>query len=185
MAMEATFRTLFTQVRSLCDTLNAILLTVGDRPLRQEAVLVDELENSLLEMMGRSEDVRTSAHAAQRALAPPRDLDRARRALAKCQENFHRVEQQFSSELVSYEKLKDLATLGNDRGREWKAWAGSMKDAIEQCREPLRQVSYALAGCWQELVEHSGTTSISVTNTGQKIIARGPLNEEIVRERTT
>jgi len=49
----------------------------------------------------------------------------------------------------------------------------------------LEQTSAALAACWQELVEHSGTTSISVKNTGQKIIARTPLNEEIVRVRMT
>jgi predicted secreted protein len=111
-------------------------------------------------------------------------MDRARHALSNCQENFLRAEQQFSNELVSYEKLKNLASLGADRGGEWKAWAGSMKDAIEQGRQPIEETSRALAACWQELVERSGTTSISVTNTGQKIIARR-MNEEAVRERTT
>jgi hypothetical protein len=184
MALEATFRTLFRQTRKLCDTLNAILLTVGDKPANRGAMLADQLENTVLDTLGLAEDARTAARAAEKAVNSPMDMDRARRALSKCQENFHRVEQQFSIDLVSYEKLKNLASLGTDRGGEWKAWAGSMKDAIEQGRAPIEETSKALAACWQELVEHSGTTSISVTNTGQKIITRR-MSEEALRERTT
>jgi ElaB/YqjD/DUF883 family membrane-anchored ribosome-binding protein len=185
MALEATFRLLFVQIRKLCDTLNAILLTVGDKPTNRGAVLADELENTILDMLGLAEDARTAARTAEKAVASSIDLDRARRALAKCQENFHQVERQFSNELVSYQKLNQLASLGSERGGEWKAWAGSMKDAIEQGRQPIEETSKALAACWQELVEHSGTTSISVTTTGQKIIARSPLTDEAIRERTT
>jgi ElaB/YqjD/DUF883 family membrane-anchored ribosome-binding protein len=185
MALEATFRRLFVQIRKLCDTLNAILLTVGDKPTNRGAALADELENTILDMLGLAEDARTAARTAEKALASPIDLDRARRALAKCQDNFHQVERQFSNELVSYQKLNNLANLGSERGGEWKAWAGSMRDAIEQGRQPIEETSKALAACWQELVEHSGTTSISVTTTGQKIIARSPLMEDTVIDRTT
>jgi hypothetical protein len=184
MALEVTFRSLFVQLRKLCDTLNAVLLTVGDKPPNRGARLVDELENAVLDLLGLAEDARTAARLAQKAVGSPLNLDKARRALAKCQESFHRVELQFSK-LVSYEKLKDLASLAHDRGGEWKPWAKSMKDAMEQGREPLEEVSKALAGCWQELVEHSGTTSISVKNTGQRIIAHGPLTNETVRDRMT
>jgi hypothetical protein len=147
MALEATFRALFVQTRKLCDTLNAVLLTVGDKPANRGAALVDELENTVLDILGLAEDARTAARTAEKAVAHPMDLDRARRSLAKCQEIFHRVEQQFSNDLVSYEKLKNLASVGNDRGGEWKAWAGSMKDAIEQARQPLEETSKALAAC--------------------------------------
>jgi hypothetical protein len=171
MALEATFRALFIQTRKLCDTLNAVLLTVGDQPQNRGAMLADELENSVLDILGLAEDARSAARIAEKAVAHPMDLERARRALAKCQESFHRVEEQYAIELVSYEKLANLTTLGSDRGGEWKPWAGSMKDAIEQGRQPLAEASKALAACWQELVERSGGTSISVMNTGQKIIA--------------
>jgi hypothetical protein len=56
-----------------------------------------------------------------------------------------------------------------------------MKDAIEQGREPIEETSKALAACRQELVEHSRTTSISVNNTGQRIVAHGPPTNETVR----
>jgi hypothetical protein len=64
-------------------------------------------------------------------------------------------------------------------------WSSTVKQGIEQCQPPLEQTSAALAACWQELVEHSGTTSISVKNTGQKIIAGRALQKEMIRERMT
>ncbi|MGD0891598.1 MAG: hypothetical protein ABR923_08695 [Terracidiphilus sp.] len=185
MALEATFRNLFVQIRKLCDTLNAVLLTVGDKPPDRGAALADELENTVLDMLGLAEDARAAARLAEKAVSSPMNMDRARRALAKCQEKFHQLDQQYSNQLVSYEKLTDLTSLGRDRGGEWKPWAGSMKDAIEQGREPLEETSKALAACWQELVEHSGTTSISVNNTGQRIVAHGPLTSEAIGDRMT
>jgi hypothetical protein len=172
MALEATFRTLSLQLRKHCDLLNVVLLTVGDKPPDRGAALADELENSLLDMVGLVEDAHAAACVAEKAMGPPLDMDRAKRALGKCQELFHRLEQQFWR-VVSYQKLKDLQTIGHHRGGEWKPWAASMKDALEQGREPLEESSRAIAACWQELVEHSGNTTISVTNTGQRMITRG------------
>jgi len=185
MALETTFRTLTIQIRKLCDTLSAVLLTVGDRPTDRGAALVDGLENTLLDLLGLAEHARQAARSADKAVSVRMDIDRARRALAKCQESFHQVEQQFLNQLVSYEKLKDLASLGRERGGEWKSWAGSMKDAIEQTRHPIEECSKALAASWQELAEHSGTTSISVVNTGQKIIARTSEGNDVKYERVT
>jgi hypothetical protein len=185
MALEATFRTLSVQFRGLCDILNAVLLTVGDKPPDRGAALADELENTVLDMLGLAEDARSAAREAEKSVGPPKNTDRARRALAKCQDRFHRLEQKFSNRLVSYEKLKDLASLGRERGNEWKHWAASMKDAIEQVRQPIEESSKALAACWQELVEHSGTTSISVTNTGQRIVTNSPLPNEAMHDRMT
>jgi hypothetical protein len=176
MALESTFRTLSIQIRKLNDTLNAILLTVGDRPQNRGTALADGLENSILDLMGSLSGALTAVRTAHKAVGAARDLDRARRALAKCQEHFHGAQQQFGKELVSYESLKQLASLGNERGGEWKHWAASMKDAIEQGQSPFEQVSQALTACWHELAEHGGATSISIRsqNLGQKIFARTP-----------
>jgi hypothetical protein len=171
MALEATFRTLFVQIRKLCDTLNATLLTVGDRPPNRGAALVDGMENTILDMLGTLQEARTEARAAERSVATPMDLERARHALAKCQEKFHEAEQQYLNELASYEKLKQLVVLANERGGEWKPWGGSMKSAILECRDPLKAVAEALAACWNELAERLGMTNVSVTATsiGQQI----------------
>jgi hypothetical protein len=171
MALEATFRQLSVSLHKLHDALNALHVTVGDKPPDDEAALADGLENAVLDLMGTLHEARKSSMEARRAVGAPVDLDRARRALMVCQKCFHRMEQTFAAELVSYERLSELARLGRARRREWLPWAGSTKAGIEQCREPLELTSKALAGCWEELAERLGTTNISMqaTNVGQQI----------------
>ena len=86
-----------------------------------------------------------------------------------------------------YEKLKDLATLGSERRGEWLPWSNSVKEGIEQCREPLDGVSNALAACWQEIAERVGMTSVTVqsTNIGQKIVSTTEDARELVRKEIT
>jgi hypothetical protein len=187
MALEATFRTLFVQIRKLCDTLNAVLLTVGDQPPNRGAALVDGMENTILDMLGTMHAARTDAKAAERAVTMPLDLERARHALAKCQESVRQAEQQYANELVSYEKLKQLVVLANERGGEWKPWAGSMKSAVQECRMPLEEVGKALVACWNELAERLGMTNVSVnaTNIGQQITATPTELRDLEKEGVT
>jgi hypothetical protein len=162
------------------------LTVVEDRPRKGDAALVDQLEDTILDLMGFLDESLKAARVAQKAVGHPLDLDGARRALATCQERFHRIEQQFSADLVSYEKLKDLASLGA-RGGEWPPWANSVKQGIEQCRQPLDGASKALAACWQEIAERVGMTSISVqaTNIGQKIVAEASELRDMARNGVT
>jgi hypothetical protein len=184
VALEVTFRDLSVCLHRLHDALNALQVTLGDKPADDESALADGVETVVLDLMGTLHEARKAALNARKAVGHPLDLDRARRALTICQERFHRIEQQFAADLVSYEKMKELARLGNAR-RAWLPWSSTVKQGIEQCQPPLEQTSAALAACWQELVEHSGTTSISVKNTGQKIIAGRALQKEMIRERMT
>jgi hypothetical protein len=175
MPLEATFQQLSSELRKLHDTLVAVRLTVvEDKPVRGEAALVDHLEDTILDIMGALDEALKGARAAQKAVGNVTDLNAARRALTLCQERFHRIERQFAAELVSYERLNDLAGLGSERRGEWLPWSNSVKDGIEQCRQPLDGVSKALAACWQEIAERVGMTSVSVqaTNIGQKIVSK-------------
>jgi len=172
VALEATFRELFSEFKKLQDTLVALRLTVGeDKPRKGDAALVDHLEDSILDLMGLLEGCLRAAQAAQKAVRHPLDMDGARRALTTCQDRFHEIERQFAADLVSYERLKDLASLGSERGTEWRSWANTVKQGIEQCRQPLEGANKALAACWQEIAERVGMTSVSVqaTNIGQQI----------------
>jgi hypothetical protein len=184
VALEATFRDLSVCLHHLHDALNALQVTLGDKPPDDESALADWVETAVLDVIGTWHKAQKAALSARKAVGRPLDLDRARRALTTCQESFHRIEQQFAADLVSYEKLKELARLGNAR-RAWLPWSSTVKQGIEQCQPALEKTSAALAACWQELVEHSGTTSISVKNTGQKIIAGRALQKEMIRERMT
>lgn len=169
MALEATFRELSVSLHQLHDALNALQVTLGDKPPEDESALADSVETAVLDLMGTLHEARRASLNARKAVGHPPDLDQARRSLTICQERFHRIEQQFA-DLVSYEKLKELARLGNER-RAWLPWANTVKQGIEQCRMPLEQTSTALALCWQELAERVGTMNISMlaTNVGQQI----------------
>lgn len=171
MALEAIFRGLSKQLHRLHDALHALNVTVGDQPENDAAALADGLDNAVLDLIGVLHQARKAALNARQAVTHPVDLDRARRALTICQERFHHIEQEFSADLISYEKLTELARLGSERGGEWLPWASSTKQGIAQCRQPLEAVSLALARCWQELAERLGTMNISVqaTNVGQQI----------------
>jgi hypothetical protein len=186
MALETTFRQLSLALHKVYDTLSALQVTVGDTPPNEETALADALENTVLDMMGMLHEIRKFALQAQNAVAHPTDLDNARHALTLCQERFHRMKQQFASDLVTHEKLKELARLGNER-RRWLPWANSIRLGIEQCRLPLEETSTALASCWQELAERLGTVSISMkaTNVGQQIMVAKPKVEDLKVEGVT
>lgn len=173
MALEATFRELTTNLHHLHDALNALQVTVGDRPAEDGAALADDLENSVLDVMGELHEAHKGALDARRAVSHPIDLDQARHALAVCQDRFHSVTQMISVGLLSYDKLRGLEKLGSGRRGEWLSWASSTKMGIDDCRQPLDDASLSLGRCWQEIAEHAGATSVSVrtTNIGQKIIA--------------
>ncbi len=168
MALEATFRNLSVALDLLHDALNTLHVTLGDKPPDQELALVEGLENSLLDIMGELHEARKAALQARRNVGLQPDLDRARRALTGCQQRFHRIEQQFSSNLVSYDRLRELVRLG-EKGKEWRSWSESTRQGIEQCRPPLEQTSKALASCWQDLAERLGVLNLSVHTIGQQI----------------
>jgi hypothetical protein len=187
VALEATFRELSISLHKLHDALNGLQVGIGDKPLNGEAALADGLENAVLDAIGVLQEARKAAVNARSAVSSPVNLDRAWRSLTICQERFHSIEKQFSESFVSYEKLRELARLGSERGGEWLPWAGSTKQSIEECRPPMEEVSRALARCWQEVAEHGGATSVSVrtTNIGQRIAARPAEERDVGYERIT
>ena len=188
MALERTFQELPDHVRKLRDALLALQLTVReDLPPEGSVALVDQFGDAVDDSLGWLEESLQAAVQAQRAVEHPSDVDRARRALANCQEQFHRVEQRFVSDLISYEKLKDLASFGRGRRGEWIGWVKTVRLGLEQCRQPMDEVSKALLACWQEIAERAGMTSVSVqaTNIGQQITAPELTSKDLIREGIT
>jgi hypothetical protein len=184
MGLETTFRGLSVSLHKLHDALNALHATTGDTPAKDESALAEGVENTALDLIGTLHEARKAAMQARRAVADPVDLNRARRALAVCQEQFHSLQQLFTAELVAYEKMKELARLGNER-RAWLPWASMVKIGIEQCHEPLEKTSRALAACWGELAERLGTVNISMTTVGQQISVPKARTEDLEVEGVT
>lgn len=188
MALEKTFHELTTQLRKLRDTLLGVRLTViVDKPPRDEVVLVDRFGDAVEDVTGWAEEALAAAAEAEQAVGNPLDVYRARTALATCQERFHCLAQQFSSELISYESIRELKAFGRGRRGEWLRWTNAVEQALEQCRQPLQEVNQALFMCWQELAERLGMSSVAVQNTviGQQITAPELVGKEMVREGIT
>jgi hypothetical protein len=170
MPIEATFRELAASLQKLNDVVNALHITLEDKPQNDEAAVADDMTDQTLGLLGMVHDAHRAALRARHSLKHPVDLDNARRSLTACQKQFHTIEQSYLGNLVSYEKLRELLRVGG-RSKEWAGWAGSIKEGIEQCRVPLEAASQALAACWQELAERLGSMNISVksVNVGQRI----------------
>ena len=182
MTLEATFRELSVQLKRAQDCMLALHLTVAeDKPAHGEAAMVEGMDDSITAGMGLLEECIAAARAARKAVEQGR-LDRARRSLQQCQEEYHAAERKFADELVSYERLREIEKMAAKRGAEWISWAGSVKYGLEQCRVPFSRAGRALATCWQELAERSGTTSIVINsqNLGQKVNVSGPAREDVV-----
>lgn len=166
MPLEIAFRELSLQLRKLRETFLGVRLTViEDKPLRDEVALVDTFGNIVEDIMGWIEEAVAAAADSEQAVGSPLDTYRVRRALTTSQERFNRLALQFSSDLISYERISELKRFGRQRGGEWLRWTKMVTQALDQCREPLQQVNQALFMCWQELTDRLGMTSVSVQNT--------------------
>jgi hypothetical protein len=175
MGLEKTFRQFTTTLLRLHDRMGELRLTaVVDRPEKNDAVVVDTVEYAVEDVLGWLNEAVHAAKAAGDAAGKRTDIDQARRALANCQERFRRIEQVFTETLLSYDRMKDLASFGSERRGEWPSWVTTVRHGIDECRHPLEEARNALADCWEEIAERVGTTSISVqaTTIGQQISRR-------------
>ena len=188
MALEKVFQELRIRIQKLRQALEFLSTTVEeDKPRRGDVVVAATLADALLAVRGTLEESRAAADDALQAVGHPIYNDRARRALTTCQELFHRFANQFSADLVSYERIDDLTSIGRERGQHWLGWATVVKESLEQCRALAEEVREGLFLCWQELAERIGMTSISVQNTaiGQQISAPELAGRETVHDGIT
>lgn len=185
MAIEAAFQTLIGKLGAARDAFASLRLTaVEDRPPRDAVLLVERLGNAVDDLQGWLEESAAAAGEAQQAVRHPLDGYRAREGLALAHERFIQLEYKFFFEGISYEEIDELSRFGRRRGREWLGWTGSVIQALDQCRAPLRDVDEALLNCWRELSERLGSSSVSVqtTNIGQQISAAALTAGEVPRD---
>jgi len=166
--------------------LNEFHVSVGFTPPNEETAVADDLGEASLHLIGILHEALGPAVQARQAVTNHPDLDRARKFLAICQERFNQFERDFPTLLSSYKQLTELARLAIERP-EWTHWAASMKQGIEDCREPMAAVRMAIAACWQELAERVGMNSVSVNNTsiGQRIVGKPAEGTDVRYERVT
>lgn len=170
MALERSFQELTERLHHLSESLLALrTITIEDKPIDDDAVLVDLFGDAIDDMLGWTEGAWRSSGEARQAVQHPTDLNRLWRALSDCQQRFTHVQQRYADDLSSFDRLTELNDLAERRGGEWQAWASTLKASLEDCREPLYEVVDSIFVCWQEMGERMGIHSIHVqtTNIGQ------------------
>jgi hypothetical protein len=173
MGLERTFQALNVQLRKLHDNVVALRLTIGDKPPRNTPPLVQELGERVEILLHWLQEGAIAGSEGQRAVEPPLNIDRARQALAKCQEPLDRAARYLAFEIANREQLNDLTALGRRRGGEWSAWAPLVCKTLTECQQDCYDTNRALLLCWHDLAERSTTTAISVqaTSIGQQLTA--------------
>lgn len=171
MSLEASFRTLRDHLQLLHDELQELHRTVIEKPLKGDVVLVDLFSDAADDLLGWVAEASGAARDGAASSAYPVNLDRARQSLKTCHESFASAFEKLSADLLSYDRVAELTSLGQRRAGEWLAWANNVKTALEACRAPSYEVNRTLFACWQELSERAGTANVSVhaTNVGQQI----------------
>jgi len=154
MAVTASFRDLCARLEALRDTLAGLRVTVvEDRPLDGESILAESLGDLSEELLGEARQALGHAQSALLAAGPPLDDERARTSLAACQERLLPLLARYFFDLVRYERVAELVRLGRERGGEWRAWAGTVRQGAEACRQPLLDTCESLFGGWREVAE--------------------------------
>jgi hypothetical protein len=183
MALEAAFRELCASLQDLRESLIGLRVTIReDKPLKGDVVLIDLLGDAVDDVLGWVEEALTDASAGQQAAEQGLDFQHARRTLTSCQERYLWLSHRFTFEVLRSDRRDGLRHVGRERGREWKVWASGVNAALNDCQQPLFDVSRSLFRCWQELTERIGASTVSVqaTNIGQQVIGRREVSREEV-----
>jgi hypothetical protein len=151
MGVEEKFGDLGLGLKRLQDAFEAMRMTIGDKPVGDDSMVVDQIDSEASELLSLIQEAREVGEEGVKGLRSAPDLDATRRALKLCQEWVQTIERRYA-DMVAFDEIQRLLGL-RERGREWAAWANAARRDMEDCRSPMREVSEALAACWQELTE--------------------------------
>lgn len=166
MALEAAFQHLCTQLLALHEAFVSVRTTAReDKPLQDDAVLVDVFGDASDDLLGLIEEALSAARDWQPTASSVSSFQHVGDALTLCQDRLNQVNHRCSADLLCYERIRELRRFGRRRGGEWRGWARSLKAALESCRQPLFDADNALLRCWRDVVEYGGKPSVSVQTT--------------------
>jgi hypothetical protein len=171
--LENTFRELAESLGRLRDHIAAVQVTAReDTPADGSVMAVEVLADAVDDALGWAEGSLGAALTAQKAVAAPANLQKARLQLVDCHRRFHCFQSRFFTDLLSFERLSELVSFTNRRDGEWRAWLASVRQGLDECAPSLDAASKALLDCWVELAERTGSPSVSVHNTLSRLVTR-------------
>ncbi len=174
MTLEATFQNLCSGIAEWSQYVQDLRVTiVEDKPLGGDRALIDQLGDATYDVRGHLEEALEFADEARRAVEMNSiNSDLARRRLASCNERINNAMKNYL-DLISYERVGELVEMGAEFGREGQAWVGSVKSALDQCRQMMHKVNQLILQSWLELTDRMAISPVAVhaTNIGQQINA--------------
>jgi hypothetical protein len=132
------------------------LTAVEDRPVDPDIALVDRIEDVVTDLQSAVEGAASAAAAAvPRAAGNSIDTEAAGAALSRCQVYLDKARRALWRDLLSYDSVLSLRTVGREHG----------------CEPALDAAGAALDATWRDLAERASLGSVNVRNTtiGQRI----------------
>jgi len=172
VSLESTLAETLESLARLREAIDLVRITaVVDRPTGADHALIDRLSDAADDLRGSLEESAGGIRAAWESVHTEFDDLTARQEMARGQKHLNEVWDRIVNDLLSYDQMVELESVGRQRRGEWGAWSKVVLEAFERCRRPLTMAMQRLSMSWQELAERSSTNQISVrtTSVGQQV----------------
>jgi hypothetical protein len=166
MTLGTSLDRLWERLHELRDVVLELSSILNDRPPTIAPKLVDDLVEVVEDVQARIEHAISPVGAALTSPDGAGDLDRVRRELGGCQDEYVEAIRGFVFEIDGRERRHWLRSLASERPGEWSAWVSAVDESIDRCRRPLFEASRALGLGWEELAWQAGSPLVSVHTTG-------------------
>jgi hypothetical protein len=181
MALEKTFTELQEQLNQLHEGIHHLSFA-ADAPHPDANELAETLRDQAFKLVGLTLGAIEGAATCRQAAAPPGDISQLGQGLVAVHLGVNDIAEVFWTGVASREVTGELITLARRKDEDWRGWTLGVGQAVERCQAPLINVMDWLASCWEEILEHAASTSISVktTNVGPiGVPERWPSRQEV------
>jgi hypothetical protein len=181
MALEKTFNQLQEQINQLHEGIHHLSFA-ADAPHPEPNELADNLRDRTFKLVGLSLGAIEHAANCRQSATPPGDIAQLGQELVGVHLGVNDIAEVFWMGVASREITSELITLARRKDEDWRGWTLGVGQAVERCQAPLVNVMDGLASCWEEILEHAASTSISVKTTNVGPIGlpeRRPSRQEV------
>jgi hypothetical protein len=135
----------------------------GQPKTEQGHALADYYDEAVTEMTGQVMTAHEALDCDRKQAAGSPGFSQIRAGMITCQQNFNQLSGRFYGDLVSFERIEELNELARRKGQKWAGWVLGVKDALNQCHQPLYELSQTLLQEWIELTGQQGRTAFAGT----------------------
>jgi len=164
MPLEKTFVELQEQLSQCHEAISHLGFALDAvRPAPNE--LADGLRDKAPDLVDLSLVAIENAAICRRAATPPAQIAELGRSLVSTHADVNRLARKLWTTAGSHEAMTELFMLGRRQDQDWRGWTLGVRQAVDRCQGPLFAAMDSLTGCWQEILEHSTSSSISIKTT--------------------